>query len=59
MEFKKYINKIDSQKIQNISKDLLDEIKDKEIDIFTDGASRGNPGESGAGIVIKIDKKVI
>lgn len=28
------------------------------IEIYTDGASSGNPGPSGCGIVIKIDKKV-
>ncbi|MBU0686731.1 MAG: ribonuclease HI family protein [Candidatus Margulisbacteria bacterium] len=29
----------------------------KKIVVFTDGASRGNPGESGIGVVIKSGKK--
>ncbi len=30
-----------------------------KIKIFTDGASRGNPGDAGIGIVIKKDDKII
>jgi len=30
-----------------------------KLKIFTDGASRGNPGDAGIGIVIKQDGKVV
>ena len=31
----------------------------RELTIYTDGASRGNPGEAGAGVLIKQDDEVL
>ncbi len=31
----------------------------KVLEIYTDGASKGNPGESGIGVVLKIDEQIV
>jgi hypothetical protein len=42
---------------ENISLEIIDSIKNNSINIYTDGACKGNPGDGGWGSVIIIDNK--
>ena len=42
---------------ENISLEIIDSIKNNSINIYTDGACKGNPGDGGWGAVIIIDNK--
>jgi len=43
---------IDLENVLKLEDRFLEIIKDEEINIYTDGASRNNPGIAGAGILI-------
>ena len=41
---------VDDLKINKLNNQLLRDIENQEINIYTDGASRDNPGDAGAGV---------
>ena len=46
--------------MDNLDIDNIDNINNIPLKIQTDGCSKGNPGESGAGIIIKdIDNRIL
>ena len=50
---------IDKTHIKSYLKKILDNLDNNEITIYTDGASRGNPGKAGAGYVLYKNGKII
>ena len=46
------MDNLDLEHVLKLEDRLLNNIKDEEVNIYTDGASRNNPGIAGAGIYV-------